>query len=486
MSAMELTITKQVYDQICGTIGRHPAETGGILGSGDGGKTVDHYYFDYSAHTTGGTYSPDTAVINQVITGWNAKDIEIVGVIHSHPKGHTKPSEGDFQYVKAIMKALDVRGKFFMPIVNVKNPADGTIELFPYMFEECVHCRPQPIAVAREYTRRLNDKNRKHQDKLIKPRFDRIESLYPLDVLRRKTVVCVGLGGTRAFVEELARSGVGNFVLIEGDTVAATNLATQQVFVSELGRSKAEVVCERILDINPAANVTVVPRFLDDSMTDDEFAGIVGKVLCKSPTDVLICGCTDSFHAQARSAALAMRYGTPYLAAQLYRGGMAAEIYFSYPGVTNSGCPRCAMNSRYEAYESGYKNDVTSDGTPIFAITRVNATKGQIALMLLLYREDKSCVYNDMLDKVADRNFVMIRMNPLAGEALGLNIFEDAANPEFGFFDETIWIPQTPNNEATGYPTCPLCGGTGDLPALKGKIKDTRTDWRGEVRDEIS
>jgi len=158
---------------------------------------------------------------------------------------------------------------------------------------------------------------------------------------------------------------------------------------------------------------------------------------------------------------------------------MAAEIYFSYPGVTNNSCPRCAMSSRYEAYKNGYKNDVTSDGTPIFATTRVNSTKGQIALMLLLYHEDKNCVYNDILDKVADRNFVMIRMSPLADKSLSIGIFNEAVCTKSGlcFFDETVWIPQTPNDGNDGCPLCPMCGGTGDLLALKGNIKDTRTDW---------
>ena len=46
--------------------------------------------------------------------------------------------------------------------------------------------------------------------------------------------------------------------------------------------------------------------------------------------------------------------------------------------------------------------------------------------------------------------------------------------PSLQIMDDTVWIPQVPNNEANGFKTCPLCGGTGDLLALKGKIADTR------------
>jgi len=477
MPAQKLHLTKQVYDQICGTIGRHPAESGGVLGSSNGGRTIDWFYFDATAQTSGGTYTPDTATLNRVISQWNAKEVYLVGFIHSHPRGCTTPSTADHEYVKKIMDALNIQGEFYMPIVNVSSPPDGHIKIFPYVYEKRLFMRKQPIAVAKGYKTSPVNKILTSLSDFSQERFARISSLYPLKALSRKTAVCIGLGGTRAFVEELARSGVGSFVLIEGDTVAATNIATQQVYASEIGRNKAEVIKEKILDINPMADVTVVPRFLDDSMTDREFVEIVGKPLLKSPKDVLICGCTDSFHAQARSAALALKFGAPYLAGQLYRGGMAAEIYFSYPGVTNSGCPRCAMSSRYKAYENGYKNDVTSDGTPIFATARVNATKGQIALMLLLYHEDKRCIYNEMLDHIADRNFVMIRMSPLAGAALGIHIFDEAVNADSGlcFFDETIWIPQTPNDGTDVDPPCALCGGTGDLLALKNNIHDTRT-----------
>ena len=465
----QLTITKQVQDQINQTIGRFSPETGGILGSSDGGKTVDHYYFDHSAKTSSGTYSPDTATVNHIIAMWNQKDVELIGVIHSHPKGNTAPSHGDAQYVKSIMNALNIPGGFFMVIAQVASPPNGKTTLYPYTFQRGIELLNQPITLAKDYTNKLAKPSISHIRHTEKERFKRIENLYSLRILRQKTAVCIGLGGTRGFVEELARSGVGHFVLMDGDRVDASNIATQQVYISEIGRSKAEVLRDRILEINPKANITTVPRFLDDSMTDEEFSKIVGSKLLYSPKDVLICGCTDSFPAQVRSACLAMKYGTPYLAGQVYQEGLGAEIYFSYPGVTKA-CPRCALKSRYNAYLNGYTNTVTSDSAPIFATTRVNATKGQIALMLLLYHEDKTSVYNSMLDYVANRNFVMIRMSPIASERLGINIFYEAMNgsKDLGFFDETLWIPQEVEHD------CPLCKGKGDLSALKKHIPDSR------------
>lgn len=171
---------------------------------------------------------------------------------------------------------------------------------------------------------------------------------------------------------------------------------------------------------------------------------------------------------------LALKYGNPYLAAMMYAGGAAAELIFTYPGVTES-CPRCLLRDRFEKYEHGFQNDVDSSACPIFATERMNATKGYIALMLLMYHEDPTSPFNDMLNKVANRNFVWIRLNPYLKEtALGIELFDRlfAGTPErFTFMDETIWIPQHPDTD----PPCKMCGGTGDLREFSVKWADIDT-----------
>ena len=270
------------------------------------------------------------------------------------------------------------------------------------------------------------------------------------------------LASGRGFYEGLARCGVGNFLFMDHDYAEDVNVATQHSTISEIGKRKVNALKERILDINPQANVTAVSLKLDNNLSDEGFESLIGEQLIMHPNDILICGLTDSFKAQARTASLAMKYGTPYLAAQLY------------PGVTNNSCPRCALSSRYDAYEAGFQNNVTSSASDFFSSLRMNSIEGKIALMLLMYHEDEHSRYSNMLDMVADRNFVQVRMSPFVGEHLGLHVFDRTITPDYGFFDDTVWIPQVPNNEANGFKTCPLCGGTGDLLALKGSIADTR------------
>ncbi len=76
--------------------------------------------------------------------------------------------------------------------------------------------------------------------------------------LQYKTVAVVGLGGVGAFAAEaLARSGVGNLILVDGDVVDNTNRNRQlPALTSTLGKNKAKIVSSRVMDINPDCNVT--------------------------------------------------------------------------------------------------------------------------------------------------------------------------------------------------------------------------------------
>lgn len=84
-----------------------------------------------------------------------------------------------------------------------------------------------------------------------------------VEKLAKKTVAVFGLGGVGSFVcEALARAGVGKLLLIDSDTVSESNI-NRQLFAlhSTVGRKKTEVAKERILDINPNAEVAVYDIF---------------------------------------------------------------------------------------------------------------------------------------------------------------------------------------------------------------------------------
>lgn len=80
-------------------------------------------------------------------------------------------------------------------------------------------------------------------------------------------VTVVGLGGVGGYaVEVLARSGVGALTLIDGDKVEESNLNRQIAALSkDIGRYKAEVIAERVEQINPRCKVNAVCEMLTES-----------------------------------------------------------------------------------------------------------------------------------------------------------------------------------------------------------------------------
>lgn len=88
-----------------------------------------------------------------------------------------------------------------------------------------------------------------------------------LAALGEKCVAVIGLGGVGAFAAEMvARAGVGRLILLDSDCVSLTNKNRQLLALdSTMGRPKTEVLRERLLDINPALQLTVIDRYLDEN-----------------------------------------------------------------------------------------------------------------------------------------------------------------------------------------------------------------------------
>ena len=93
--------------------------------------------------------------------------------------------------------------------------------------------------------------------------------------LARTSVAVIGLGGVGSYsAEALARSGIGKFILIDYDVIEPTNINRQILALqSTLGKPKVELMQQRILDINPKAEVIIYQEVLDGNKQDNLLEG---------------------------------------------------------------------------------------------------------------------------------------------------------------------------------------------------------------------
>lgn len=97
-----------------------------------------------------------------------------------------------------------------------------------------------------------------------------------MERLAAAKVAVFGIGGVGGYAAEaLARSGVGAFVLVDDDKVSPTNINRQIIATNQtVGRYKVDVMRERILDINPKAEVEARRCFyLPENADEFDFAG---------------------------------------------------------------------------------------------------------------------------------------------------------------------------------------------------------------------
>ena len=121
-----------------------------------------------------------------------------------------------------------------------------------------------------------------------------------LNMLRNANVLVVGVGGVGAYAAEMiVRAGVGRMTIADADKVSESNINRQLVALhSTIGREKCDILAERLKDINPELQLTVVNRFIKDDETDalldsDIFDYVVDAIDTLSPKLALIKGALD-------------------------------------------------------------------------------------------------------------------------------------------------------------------------------------------------
>lgn len=176
--------------------------------------------------------------------------------------------------------------------------------------------------------------------------------------LKNARVAVFGIGGVGGHLAEaLARAGVGHIHLIDRDTVSLSNINRQAVALhSTVGRPKAEVMAERIRDINPDCRVeSSVCFYLPENANEFDL----------SRYD-FVADCVDTVAAKLELAVRCQEVGTPLISA-MGAGNKLHPESFRISDISKTETDPLARVMRRELKKRGVKKllCVWSDEPPI-------------------------------------------------------------------------------------------------------------------------
>jgi len=166
--------------------------------------------------------------------------------------------------------------------------------------------------------------------------FSRNSGLLESALMLKKCAVMIGSGSVGSFIAmELARSGVGKFVLCDTDILEIHNICRHQCGFDDLGRYKVDAVRDKILNINPKAEVIVFKKVIQ-RVPMDELLPYLG-------VDSIVIGTGDNRASSAWACdKLAIPTNTSFVTACCWTRAFAGEIMYWTPGKKLP-CYQCAL-----------------------------------------------------------------------------------------------------------------------------------------------
>lgn len=167
-----------------------------------------------------------------------------------------------------------------------------------------------------------------------------------LKKLKNSKVALFGIGGVGGYAAEaLARSGIGSFLLVDNDVISLSNINRQIIALHQtVGKYKVDVMKERILDINPEADVTVSKCFfLPENSGEIDFSD------CSYIVDAV-----DTVSAKIEIVMKAAKYNVPVISSMGTGNKLDASMLRIADIYDTSVCP-LARVMRHELRERGIK-----------------------------------------------------------------------------------------------------------------------------------
>ncbi|GHT23881.1 hypothetical protein AGMMS4957_16050 [Bacteroidia bacterium] len=154
--------------------------------------------------------------------------------------------------------------------------------------------------------------------------FSRNTGILESDIMLKMGGMFIGCGSVGSlFALELAKAGVGRFLLIDNDILGYHNLCRHQCGMYDVGKYKTEALKERILQINPTAKVITQNMIVQDVPLSvfDEFCD----------KDTIVIGGADNREGDLYANQIAQEIGMPLMSIGCWERAFAGEIFYCLP-----------------------------------------------------------------------------------------------------------------------------------------------------------
>ncbi len=166
--------------------------------------------------------------------------------------------------------------------------------------------------------------------------FSRNTGILETDIMADKCAIILGCGSVGSLVAlELARAGVGNFVLVDNDVLEYHNICRHQCSIMEVGQYKVNAVAQRIREINPYAKIEKQDIMVEQINKE------IFDTYCKDDKAIIV-GCADNREADVYANGLAVMYNVPFISIGFWERAFAGEIFYYLPN-SNMPCYKCAL-----------------------------------------------------------------------------------------------------------------------------------------------
>jgi tRNA A37 threonylcarbamoyladenosine dehydratase len=172
-----------------------------------------------------------------------------------------------------------------------------------------------------------------------------------LEKLMRKHVLVVGLGGVGGICAEMiARAGVGKMTIVDGDRVDLSNCNRQiPALHSTENKMKAEVMAERLKDINPALDLEVIPEYIQEER--------IREILKNGSFDYAV-DCIDTLSPKVAFMTCCKTLGIP-LVSSLGAGGKLDPSQVRIVDIEHTHECNLARYVRKRLHKNGIRNGIT-------------------------------------------------------------------------------------------------------------------------------